>query len=353
MFNIRINDMISPEPSLAKYLPKKYGSLADDLSSEIEKTRKNAVLILGDLIHSGYIEKNIRITDYPCVSSSWYSFSPYSPSAAALKAFALGYDKIILRDKNTCGAYEEFSNTCNQFGISPICSTILDLSLEGTAFENKVFDGYPECGVVSIDFIPVNKDADLAQAESDVFRVIRKAKSVRCAVETWNLRSILDTNLISADFWNEAIDYSLYEKSGDVSEEHIFASLASKIHEIYSPGTNSVVFMHEKLGMEFSEEEEKLLKNLKTPYYILNLARILKKHYLSEIYVSGYKDPELKSDILPLKMITDKMKDCGFYPVYMGSENEEKFKSFLLENGIESFKSLYHKFSPIDDILYK
>ena len=307
---------------------------AERLSSleQHEKTRQARPETGGALKASGEINNHIHTI---------YSFSPYSPSMAALLARDAGLCAAGSVDHDSIGAAEEMLAACKILGIGGCVGFEVRVSFkkDSTGKESlfaarKInsadFEGYAYMTVQGIPSQNIAKAAAFLEP-------LRKERLKRSRAMTDSANAILiDAGLPAIDFDNDIIAKSKYAEGGGITERHILAAVAGKLIDKFGKGQELPSALNSKLGIVVPPRLNSLLLDAGNPHYLYDLLGILRTEFLPGIYIL----PDEK-ECIPAGIVTSFAKSISAIPAYAylgdvgesptGDKAAEKFEDDYIE----------------------
>ncbi|MFP3043490.1 PHP domain-containing protein [Treponema primitia] len=219
-----------------------------------------------------------------------YSFSPYTPSMAALKSKEAGLAAAGSVDHDSIGAAEEMIAACGILGIGGCTGFEVRVSFKTGAdgkpgpFADRKLNNPDSIGAayMTVQGIP----APAIPKVRDFLDPIRKERLLRTRKMTESANGILhEAGLPEIDFQRDVIDKSMYNQGGGLTERHLLAALAEKFIEKYGKGPE----INEKLALHFGinppDKLRKALSDPANPHYLYDLLGILKSGFLSRIFI--------------------------------------------------------------------
>ena len=104
--------------------------LLKKLNAPTKKERLEAVKALSDKVKSGEIPYPEQQNDVNNHIHTTYSFSPYSPSAAAWYGFMAGLKTVGIMDHDSVSGCEEFIEAAEMIGIAATCGVECRVSVK-------------------------------------------------------------------------------------------------------------------------------------------------------------------------------------------------------------------------------
>ena len=219
-----------------------------------------------------------------------YSFSPYSPSMAALLAREAGLCTAGSVDHDSIAAAAEMLAACAVLGIGGCVGFELRVSFrigaDGKAglfaarkLNNPDSEGYAYSTVQGIprQFIP---------AAAEFLAPIRAERLERTRAMTASANALLhEAGFSEIDFGPDIMEKSKYAEGGGITERHLLVAMAGKIILKYPKGPELVSKLKEKLGISLSPRLETLLSDPANPHYLYDLLGVLKAELLPEVFI--------------------------------------------------------------------
>ena len=211
---------------------------------------------------------------------TFYSFSPYSPSRAAYRAYQSGLGVVGISDHDSLAGVGEFAAACDILGIE--CSRGLQLRCRFYSGMGRWLNSFYErdIGFVSIRGIPQREVAALDKEIAGIRA--RRAERARKMVEKFNSR--LKKYGMVLNFERDVKAASMYRSGGTVTERHILYALAQKLIKKFGNADAILEFIQKNLGAEIEEEHLLALSDINNPYYAYDLVSCL-KHEVRFFYV--------------------------------------------------------------------
>ncbi len=153
-----------------------------------------------------------------------YSFSPYSPTAAAYAARAEGLCTAGIVDHDSIGGAKEFIEAGKRIGIPTTIGIETRVSMAGTPFETKRTNNPDQVGVsyMVLHGIP-HSNIDAVQA---YFAPLREKRNVRNKKMVARINEVMGVDI---DFERDVLPLSMYNDGGSVTERHLMLALAQKL----------------------------------------------------------------------------------------------------------------------------
>ena len=153
-----------------------------------------------------------------------YSFSPYSPTAAAYAARFEGLCTAGVVDHDSIGGAKEFIEAGKLIGIPTTIGVETRVSMAGTPFENRRTNNPDQVGVsyMVLHGVP-HENIDAVQA---YFAPLRQRRNERNKKMVARINQVMGVEL---DFERDVLPLSMYAHGGSVTERHLMLALARKL----------------------------------------------------------------------------------------------------------------------------
>ncbi len=213
---------------------------------------------------------------------TFYSFSPYSPTAAVYFARKAGLQTAGIMDHDSIAGAFEFIEAGKIAGIATTVGLECRVSTKGTELENKRINNPDQIGIayMALHGVP-HTEIDTLQ---EFFVPLRERRNIRNKKIIDNINSLFADSGIVLDFEADVLPLSKFSVGGSVTERHLLYALALKI--IAAAGKDGVsAFLETKAGLTLSEKQKALMNDMDNPYYDYDLLGILKSALVEKIYV--------------------------------------------------------------------
>lgn len=216
---------------------------------------------------------------------TFYSFSPYSPTAAVFMARAEGLQTAGIMDHDTIGGAEEFREAGKIAGIGTTCGMECRVNLDGTRLAGRKLNNPDQAGIayMAIHSVPSTGFARL----QEVFAPYREKRDQRSRAMTERLSALVAPFGITVDFDLDVVPLSKRECGGAITERHILYALCHKIAE---KAKSIPEFVEEVLQIPLSEKQKNQLSDEKNPHRMYDLLGILKAQFMGKIYLPATEE---------------------------------------------------------------
>ncbi|MBQ3004582.1 MAG: PHP domain-containing protein [Clostridia bacterium] len=279
---------------------------------------------------------------------TFYSFSPYSPTAAVYYARESGLQTAGIMDHDSIAGAFEFIEAGKIAGVATTVGLECRVSTKGTALENKRINNPDQIGVayMALHGVP-HTEIKMLQ---EYFEPLRQRRNERNKKMIKNINELFSDSGIVLDFEADVLPVSKYSCGGSVTERHLLYALALKI--IAAAGKENVSdFLEAKAGLTLSEKQKALMNDKENPYYDYDLLGILKSALVEKIYVPATDECIHISELSALAKKTGALL-CYAYlgdvgDSVTGDKKTQKFEDDYLETLFEVLKE-----NDIDAVTY-
>ena len=316
--------------------------LEKELNSPVREKRIEAACELGKMISSGEIVPEKGQNDVNNHIHTSYSFSPYSPSAAAYFGFMAGLSTVGIMDHDSVGGCEEFVEATKHIGIASTCGAECRVSVKNSPFEGKKINNPDQLSVIycSLHGIPHTQ----FQTVAEYFRPITAARIERNRKMTGNLNAILAPFDISVDFDNDIVPLSEFKNGGSITERHILFAVSKKITEKFGRGEKVADFLENSLKYNVSAKIKGYLSDPGNRCYEYDLLGVLKSD-VTRFYIDANEDE--CPDVSKIINLASKTGSIMAYPYLgdittsvTGDKRAQKFEDDFLEDLIAWLKKI-------------
>jgi len=181
------------------------------------------------------LEEAVKTADFPPVDPrmvnnhihTTYSFSPYSPGAAAYAARAEGLATCGIVDHDSMGGAEEFIEAGRIAGIPTTIGvetrvSFADTPLKGRRTNNPDQKG---CSYMVLHAVP---HENIAKVQA-YFAPRREKRNVRNRAMVERINALYEKEGVSIDFERDVLPLSRYADGGSVTERHLMLALAKQL----------------------------------------------------------------------------------------------------------------------------
>jgi hypothetical protein len=241
-----------------------------------------------------------------------FSFSPYSPTAAAWFAWQAGLCTAGIIDHDSVAGAKEFLAACKLVGIAGTVGIECRVSLNGTPFEGRKINNPDQSGVMytTVHGIPHNKIDEVGA----FFAPLREKRNIRNRKMVEGVNRLMAPYGLTIDFVKDVLPLSRYPEGGSVTERHIACALAGKMLEKFGPGEALASFIKQELKLPLSQKIEGYLNQSENPDRVYDLLGWIKAELISKFYIEATDECPLVSEVLAL---SERIGAVSAYP-YLG-----------------------------------
>ena len=238
-----------------------------------------------------------------------YSFSPYSPTAAAWHARKSALAAVGAVDHDSIGAAGELRHAAALLGMGSTTGVEVRADFRNTPFGEKPLNNPDGGGVayVVIHAVPERSRERFAE----FLQPIRAARSDRSRRMTGRLNERLaSAGCEPLDYDRDVLSLSEYESGGGITERHILYAVAGRVLET-ARGEPLVRWLDANLGVSVPESLTALISEAGNPYLRYDLLGLFKRELLPEIYI--YPGEQ---ECVPVERVVAFALEAGAVPAY-------------------------------------
>ena len=271
-----------------------------------------------------------------------YSFSPYTPAMAALKARLAGLDVAGSVDHDSYAAASEMRRACKILGMGCVTGFEIRVNVRHTEFAGSKLNSPDSEGIsyMTIQGVP----AVAAQKVNDFLAPVSQARGNRNRRMVDNLNNILSgAALAPLSYDSDVLHLSMARNGGSVTERHILYALSLRLIKEAGQGENMVRFLKNKFGIEAKGKIKTLLEDGKNPHYPWDLLGLLKSSFNDKIFIQ----PD-EAECPPVEKATAFASSINAVPSYAylgdigesptGDKKPEKFEDDFLDSLVPRLK---------------
>ncbi len=245
-----------------------------------------------------------------------YSFSPYTPAMAALKAWESGLEAAGSVDHDSLGAAEEMLTACEILGIGGCVGFEVRVSFKfgpdgkpGPFAERKINNPDSQ-GLVYMTVQGIPRQAyPNVRAFLQPLQEVRNKRN-RAMMEQINAK-LTRAGLQNLSFEQHILPLSKAQEGGSITERHLMAAVARLLIEEFGPGPSLVGALVARFGIRPSPKLTMLLGDRTNPHYLFDLIGLLKTDFLPDVFIQ----PD-DAECLPAAQVVDFARSIGAIPAY-------------------------------------
>ncbi|MDR0554819.1 MAG: PHP domain-containing protein [Treponema sp.] len=280
-----------------------------------------------------------------------YSFSPYTPSMAALRGRDAGLSAAGSVDHDSAAAAEEMLAACAIVGIGGCVGFEVRASFAtgpgAGAFAGRKLNNPDSEGIayMTVQGIPRQEQGRVR----DFLKPIQEERIKRTAAMADAAGQILrEAGLEPIDFDRDVYGKSMAARGGEITERHLLAAVAEKFIKKYGKGREITRGLREHLGLEAPPKIASLLADAGNPHYLYDLLGILKPGFLPRIFIQPGE-----AEAIPVEQVTAFANGIGAIPAYAylgdvgesptGDKKAERFEDAYLDELFEALVRLGYR----------
>jgi hypothetical protein len=264
-----------------------------------------------------------------------YSFSPYSPSMAALKAREAGLEVAGSVDHDSISASREMVAACAELGIGGVTGCELRVGFGRGRFAGRKINSPDSTNIayMTIQGVPAPRVAEL-DAFLAPLRARRAARTKRMAEAASDL--LAEAGIARLDFAADVLARSMAGEGGGLTERHLLSAVAERMIGRFGKGRTLVEGMKASFGIECAPRIAALLADGSNPHLAYDMLGALKTGFLDRVFEQpdAIESPEARGVVAFARSIGAVpayayLGDVGESPT--GDKKAEKFEDDFLE----------------------
>lgn len=270
-----------------------------------------------------------------------YSFSPYTPSMAALRGRNAGLGAAGSVDHDSIAAAEEMIAACGILGIGGCAGFELRVSFKTGAdgrpgpFAGRKINNPDSEGIAYMTVQGIPRQ-ELGRVR-EFLKPIQAERIKRTQAMTKAANGILTAGGLEAiDFERDVYDQSKAAEGGGITERHLLAAAARKFIQKYGQGDRLAEGLRNALDTDIPPKIRALLADRGNPHYLFDLLGVLKSGFLPRIFIQPGD-----AEAVPAEQVTAFANAIGAIPAYAylgdvgesptGDKRAERFEDAYLD----------------------
>lgn len=271
-----------------------------------------------------------------------YSFSPYSPTAAAFMARASGLCTAGIMDHDTIMGAREFLAACRMLKIGGTCGLECRVSFKGTRVAGFRINNPDQVGT---GYIMLHAVPHQRIEEVDAFYApLREKRNERNARMVEKLNGMLIDTDISLSFERDVLPISHFDQGGVVTERHIASALALAIVDRAGSGEELIAFLQSTFDKQVGEKYRILFCQNGNPYLHYDLIGWIKAELVPDFYIDADQELAHVSDVISLSERTGAISAYAYLgdigDSVTGDKRSQKFEDDYLDLLFEEIQAL-------------
>ncbi|WP_018525646.1 PHP domain-containing protein [Alkalispirochaeta alkalica] len=239
-----------------------------------------------------------------------YSFSPYSPSAAAFLARWSGLRAVGSVDHDSIGAARELVEAARIVGIGSTVGAELRVSFENTPFSTRRLNNPDSIGIAYIVLHGV--PLPMVPRVEAFLAPLQRVRNERNRAQVEGLNGILASRgLPEIDFDRQVLPLSWADRGGSVTERHILSALARLMEDHFGRGEKLVRVLNRDFGLTLSPTQEGVLLDRENPHYHYDLLGAFKGNFVESFFIQP-----APAECLPVEEVVAFGNEIGAVPAY-------------------------------------
>ena len=278
-----------------------------------------------------------------------YSFSPYSPSMAALLAREAGLEAAGSVDHDSIAASREMVAACALVGIGGVTGCELRVGFRSGPdgkrfpFADRKINNPDSPGIVymTIQGVPAGR-VDLLSAFLEPIRRKRIERTSRMAASASAI--LREAGIEGIDMELDVLGRSMSREGGGVTERHLLAAVAARLIARYGPGQALISGLEKDFGIAPQRRMAALVADPENPTLLFDLLGVLKAGFLDRIFEQPGEE-----ECPAAEKVVAFARSIGAIPAYAylgdvgesptGDKKAEKFEDEFIEELFDAVKA--------------
>jgi len=201
-----------------------------------------------------------------------YSFSPYSPTAAAYMAYTAGLTSCGIMDHDSLSGAEEFTEACKILGMGYTCGVEVRAKFNRKHWGKINHPDQEDCVYMAAHGVP----AQNVKAFNEYLEKYRARRVERDRKMTELINAKFGKFGFNIDFEKDVYDASMAREGGSITERHLMNALAKKLEERFGRTEELIAFLEKDLELGVSEKQKGFLTDSENPHFNYDLLGVLK-----------------------------------------------------------------------------
>lgn len=272
-----------------------------------------------------------------------YSFSPYTPAMAALKARDAGLEVAGSVDHDSIGAAEEMLDACAALGLGAVVGFELRVSFRDGPFGDRKLNNPDSIGYAYMTVQGIPRDA-LPRVAVFLAPIQARRRERTARMSEAANRLLREAGLRTLDFERDVLARSKAAEGGGLTERHLLAGIAAILIEAHGKGPATLAGLA-VLGVEPPAKTAALLSDPTNPHYTYDVLGLLKSSLLDRVFIQ----PD-ESECIPAARVLAFARELGAIPAYAylgdvgesptGDKKAERFEDAFIEPLFVELKSM-------------
>ncbi|HVP17528.1 MAG TPA: PHP domain-containing protein [Spirochaetia bacterium] len=241
---------------------------------------------------------------------TFYSFSPYSPTAAARRAHAAGLLAVGVMDHDSIAGADEMREAGRILAIATTSGFEMRVNATGTSLEGRKFNNPDSTNILymTLHGIPARS----VEAVRRFLEPIQAAREARDRLMVERLDTVLPVYGIEPLSWRKDVwEASKASEGGSITERHILYAVARKVVDRVGKGERLLSFLRDSLGLSLAPRLASWLGDEGNPFLLYDLLGLLKSSFLGKVFIQ----PDEK-ECIPVAEAVRFAEKVGAIPCY-------------------------------------
>lgn len=264
-----------------------------------------------------------------------YSFSPYSPALAALRARLAGLRAVGSVDHDSIGAAREMIAACKLLSIGSTVGFELRVNFSGTRVEGRRLNNPDSLNIayMVIHGVPQARIDDVAA----FLAPLQKLRNLRNRAQVDRLNKLIaNSGIAPINFDADVAAFSQVDSGGSITERHILAALARRVVALHPEGDDLLSFLRSAMDLAVPAKIAGQLADSANPHRIYDLLGLFKSTFIERMFIQ----PD-EQECIPVYSAVEFANSIGAIPAYAylgdvgesptGDKKAEKYEDDFLE----------------------
>lgn len=241
---------------------------------------------------------------------TFYSFSPYSPSAAAQRAHAAGLLAVGVMDHDSIAGADEMREAGRILRIATTSGFEMRVNATGTPLEGRKFNNPDSTNILymTLHGIPARS----VEVVRRFLKPIQAAREARDRLMVERLGDVLPAYGIDPLSWRTDVwETTKASEGGSITERHILYAVARKVVDRVGRGERLLSFLRKSLGLLLAPRLESWLGDEANPFLLYDLLGLLKSSFLGKVFIQ----PD-QNECIPVRDALRFSEEVGAIPCY-------------------------------------
>ena len=273
-----------------------------------------------------------------------YSFSPYSPAAAAERAVSAGLAAVGVMDHDSISGADEMREAGRILSIATTAGVELRVSAAETPLEGRKINNPDSVGILYMMIHGVPR-----RSLPEVRRFLLPIQASRHERDERMVRALNALlpgfDLPALDWERDVVRRSQASVGGTITERHILFAVAGSMVKTVGRGRPLVTFLRDRLRLSVPARLQDLLADPANPHLLYDLLGLLKSSFLQQVFLQ----PDDR-ECIPVQQAVRFAEEVGAIPCYgylgdvtdspTGDKKAERFEDAFLDEMMPVLRGL-------------